>query len=245
MGRVCHGPSLYGPCLLWAEFVWAEFVMGRVCLGPSLLWAELSSYPVINDWAKILDKKGQVDTFILDFEKAFDTPPHELLKSKLFSYGIGGTTLNWINAFLCFRQQRVVVNGIKSDWAPVVSGVPQGTVLGPLLFSLYINDISADIESEIRLFADDCVCYREIKNEEDTLKLQRDIDRLGSWARKWGMRFQPVKCNMMQLTNKRSSKIQANYTLEGTVLENVESIKYSTVSVMFISFALTHERKKD
>ena len=162
---------------------------------------------------------------------AFDTPPHELLKSKLFSYGIGGTTLNWINAFLCFRQQRVVVNGIKSDWAPVVSGVPQGTVLGPLLFSLYINDISADIESEIRLFADDCVCYREIKNEEDTLKLQRDIDRLGSWARKWGMRFQPVKCNMMQLTNKRSSKIQANYTLEGTVLENVESIKYLGVTM--------------
>ena len=181
---------------------------------------------MINDWAKILDKKGQVDTFILDFEKAFDTPPHELLKSKLFSYGIGGTTLNWINAFLCFRQQRVVVNGIKLDWAPVVSSVPQGTVLGPLLFSLYINDISADIESEIRLFADDCVYYREIKNEEDTLKLQRDIDRLGSWARKWGMRFQPVKCNMMQLTNKRSSKIQANYTLEGTLLENVESIKY-------------------
>ena len=99
-----------------------------------------------------------------------------------------------------------MVNGIKSDWAPVVSGVPQGTVLGPLLFSLYINDISADIESEIRLFADDCVCYLEIKNEEDTLKLQRDIDRLGSLARKWGMRFQPVKCNMMQLTNKRSSK---------------------------------------
>ena len=73
---------------------------------------------------------------------------------------------------------------IKSDWAPVLSGVPQGTVLGPLLFSLYINDISSDIESEIRLFADDCVCYREIKDEEDIVKLQRDIDRLGSWARK-------------------------------------------------------------
>ena len=90
-------------------------------------------------------------------------------------------------AFICFRQQRVVVNGVKSDWAPVLSGIPQGTVLGPLLFSLYINDISSDIESEIRLFADGCVCYREIKDKEDTMKLQRDIDRLGSWARKWGL----------------------------------------------------------
>ena len=186
---------------------------------------------VINDWAKILDNRGQVDTFILDFEKAFDTPPHELLKSKLFRYGIGGKTLKWIDSFLCFRQQRVVVNGVKSDWAPVLSGVPQGTVLGPLLFSLYINDISSDIESEIRLFADDCVCYREIKDEKDTMKLQRDIDRLGSWARKWGMRFQPVKCNMMQLTRKRIKKIHASYTLEGTNLENVESIKYLGVTI--------------
>ena len=123
---------------------------------------------VIDDWAKILDNQGQVDTFILDFEKAFDTPPHELLKSKFFSYGIDGKTIKWIDAFLCYRQQRVVVNGVKSDWAPVVSGVPQGTVLGPLLFSLHINDITSDIESEIRLFADNCVCYREIKNVEDS-----------------------------------------------------------------------------
>ena len=186
---------------------------------------------VIHDWAKILDNRGQVDTFILDFEKAFDTPPHELLKSKLFSYGIGGKTLKWIDSFLCFRKQRVVVNWVKSDWALVLSGVPQGTVLGPLLFSLYINDISSDIESEIRLFADDCVCYREIKDEEDTIKLQRDIDRLGSWARKWGMRFHPVKCNMMQLTRKRIKKIHASYTLEGTDLENVESIKYLGVTI--------------
>ena len=104
------------------------------------------------------------------------------------------------------------------------------TVLGPLLFSLHINDIMSDIESEIRLFADDCVCYREIKDIEDTLKLQKDIDRLGIWARKWGMRFQPVKCNMMQLTNKHN-KIQASYTLEGNVLENVDSIKYLGVTI--------------
>ena len=125
---------------------------------------------VINDWAEILDNGGQVDTFILGLEKAFDNPPHGLLNSKLFGCDIGGKTLKWTNSFLCYRQQRVVVNGAKSDWAPVLSGVPQGTVLGPLLFYLYINDISTDNESEIRLFADDCVCYREIKDTDDTLK---------------------------------------------------------------------------
>ena len=78
---------------------------------------------VINDWAKILDNGGQVDTFILDFEKAFNTPPHELLKCKLYGYAIGGKTLKWIHSFLCFRQQRVVVNGIKSNWASVLLGV--------------------------------------------------------------------------------------------------------------------------
>ena len=140
--------------------------------------------------------------------------------------------MKWINAFLCHRQQRVVVNGVKSDWAPVVSGVPHETVLGPLLFSLHINDITADIESsEIMLFADDCVCYREIKDKEDTLKLQRDIDRLGNLARKWDMRFQPVKCNMMLLTRKHLNKIQASYLLEDTVLENVENIKYLGVTI--------------
>ena len=96
-----------------------------------------------------------------------------------------------------------------------MSGVPQGTVLGPLLFSLYINDIPIGIDSQIRLFADDCVCYREIKTVEDTLKLQKDINLLGSRARKSGMRFQPVKCNI----------------LEGTVLENVDSIKYLGVTI--------------
>ena len=86
-------------------------------------------------------------------------------------------------------------------------------------------------DGEIRLFADDCVCYREIKDEEDTIKLQRDIGRLGSWARTWGMRFQPVKCNMIQLTRKRIKKIHASYTLEGTDLENVENIKYLGVTI--------------
>ena len=135
----------------------------------------------------------------------------------------------------CETQLITVIH--VDEWAKILDNqgqvVPQGTILGTLLFSLHINDIMSDIESEIRLFADDCVCYHEIKDImdiEDTLKLLKDIDRLGVWARKWGMRFQPVKCNMMQLT-KRHSKIQALYTLEGTVLENVESIKYLGVTI--------------
>ena len=106
--------------------------------------------------------------------------------------------------------------------------MPQGTVLGPLLFSFYINDIMVGIGSEIRLFADDCDCYRQIDVTEDTAKLQKDIDQLCKWTRKWGMRFQPVKCNIMQLFSKRIKKIKLNavHSLEGIVLENVDNIKY-------------------
>ena len=127
------------------------------------------------------------------------------------------------------RQQRVVVNGFKSDLAPVLAGVPQGTVLGPLLSSLYINNNTKGIDSELRLFADDCVCYREIKNIEDTVKLQEDIDRLECWAKSLGVRFQPVKCNIMQIT--RIKKINASYTLKGTVLDNVEKIEYLCITI--------------
>ena len=98
----------------------------------------------------------------------------------------------------------------------------QGTVLVSLLFSLYINDISTDIGSEIRLYADYCVCYHEIRDAEDSLKLQKVIDRLGCWVRKWG--FQSVKYNIIQISRKRTNKIKVSYTFEGNVLKNVDSI---------------------
>ena len=88
-----------------------------------------------------------------------------------------------------------------------------------------------DIDSEIRLFADDCVCYLPNHSIVDTVKLQRDINHLGRWARKWGMRFLPTKCNMMQLIRKRVKKVIATYKLEGTVLENVDRIKYLGVTI--------------
>ena len=127
---------------------------------------------VIHDWSKTIDQGFQTDTFILDFAKAFDSVPDRCLKVKPFDYyGINGKTLAWINNFLCQRHQQVAVSGSKSDWTPVVSGIPQGTVLGPVLFNIFINDIVDEAELEIRLFADDCVCYRPIAKVQDCEQL--------------------------------------------------------------------------
>ena len=104
--------------------------------------------------------------------------PHQLLKSKLHGYGVNKNILNWVDSFLSNRQQCVVVNGTTSSKEAVRSGVPQGTVLGPILFLIHINDINENVSSEARLFADDCVCYREIEDVEDCKILQRDDKNL-------------------------------------------------------------------
>ena len=110
-----------------------------------------------------LDNKTQIDAILLDFAKAFDKVSHKRLLSKLTSYGITGNTHNWITYFLSNRKQRVSVNGALSDITYyVTSGVPQGSVLGPILFLLYINDINENVQSSIRLFADDIIIYRKI-----------------------------------------------------------------------------------
>ncbi len=102
----------------------------------------------------------RTDVAIMDFSKAFDKVPHQRLLLKLNHYGVRGATLGWIEGFLSNRKQRVLVDGVTSPWASVHSGVPQGTVLGPLLFLAYINDLPNYTESPIRLFADDCLLYR-------------------------------------------------------------------------------------
>ena len=122
------------------------------------------------------------------------------------------------------------VGGSFSQTAKVVSGVPQGTVLGPILFIIFINDIVQCVGSTIRLFADDCVCYRVIRSVQDCLALQHDINRLGQWARDWGMRFQPSKCNMIRFSKKRRN-ISFDYTLEGSKLEFLDKIKYLGVYI--------------
>ena len=126
------------------------------------------------------DQGHSVDIAILDFSKAFDTVPHRRLLGTLEHYGITGDILHWIEGFLLGRKQAVLVDGVKSAEEDVISGVPQGTVLGPLLFLLHINDMPSvlDTSTSCRLFADDCLVYRVINSIQDQIQLQRDLKRL-------------------------------------------------------------------
>ena len=131
----------------------------------------------------------------MDFAKAFDKVSHRHLAVKLDHYGMRGTTLRWIKNFLANRSQRVVVEGKMSDSAPVTSGVPQGTVLGPILFLIYIDDLPSRAQHcTIRLFADDCIIQKTIESQEDCDKLQQDITNIGKWEQDWLMEFHLDKC---------------------------------------------------
>jgi hypothetical protein len=184
----------------------------------------------IDDWAKALDSRTRTDIAIFDFSKAFDSVPHRRLLAKIESYGIKGTTLAWIKSFLFSRRQRVVINGSQSPWSPVISGVPQGTVLGPLLFLLYINDIVAQIDSDIRLFADDCILYRKISSSSDSAKLQKDIDTLHSWSAAWQMSFNIKKCHVMSISRQRCKPL-LEYRLGQNLLTTVDSYPYLGVNI--------------
>ena len=133
------------------------------------------------------NKKGsQIDIAVLDFSKAFDTVPIDGLLSNLKHYGIDEKIWLWIYNFLENIKQSVVVDGKQSSLINVASGVPQGTVLGPLLFLLHINDLPSLVSSNVRLFADDCLIYRNIKNKEDQIALQKDLNFLENWGNTWG-----------------------------------------------------------
>ena len=178
-----------------------------------------------HDLGKSYNEKKQVDIAILDFSKAFDKVPHQRLLRKLRHYRITGQTCGWIQAFLSNRTQCVVVDGASSQWCPVESGVPQGTVLGPLLFLLFINVLPNFVSSQVRLFADDCLLYRTISSIEDQLKLQADLKSLEDWASTWGMSFNPSKCTIMAIS-RSSSPFIFFYSLCGVILQQVDEAKY-------------------
>ena len=165
------------------------FMEGRSCS------SQLIS--VLHVWTQILDKKELLDAVYLDFQMAFDIVPHQRLLTKLKAYGVHGSVHAWINSFLSQRKQRVFVNGAYSQWNDVTSGIPQGSVLGPTLFIIYINDLPETVESNI--FDDDTKIYRKIATENDCVELQKDLDILEEWSNKWLLSFNAKKCKVMRL----------------------------------------------
>ena len=180
---------------------------------------------IVEDLARNIDNGDQMDMIILDFSKAFDKVPHRRLLNKLEFYGIQGKTLKWIESWLTTRTQSVIVDGVCSSSVAVTSGVPQGTVLGPLMFLLFINDIQEDLECSLRLFADDALLYYKVSQERDTLALQRDLCKLGLWADKWQMVFNPSKCYQMTVHRTRSP-VHKDYTLYNQSLKAVQQHPY-------------------
>lgn len=184
----------------------------------------------IQDLTMQWDQKKQVDIAVLDFAKAFDTVPHRKLLSKLKHYGIDGNTHAWITDFLSNREQCVVVDGETSGWVPVKSGVPQGTVLGPLLFLLHINDLPQAVKSQVRLFADDCLLYRTIDSRDDQATLQKDLTSLEEWGMKWGMHFNASKCNILRISRSKDP-FTFMYSLCGQILQEENETKYLGVTI--------------
>ena len=162
---------------------------------------------------------------VLDFSKAFDKVAHARLLNKLEYYGVRGSLLEWFESFLHNRTQQVVIEGRYSISCDITSGVPQGSVLGPALFLIYINDITTNIHSELRLFADDILIYRPIHSPSDQKILQDDLTTLIKWANEWQMDFNVSKCNILQVTTHHTTKT-FTYQMNGVPLKSVEKIKY-------------------
>ena len=173
----------------------------------------------------LLDQGHNVDVFYLDFSKAFDRVPHQRLLAKLKAHGISGDIFNWIEAWLSGRKQRVVLNGSQSDWTPVPSGVPQGSVLGPLLFVIFINDIDTAVDVVhcwLLKFADDTKGIHKVDNDDDAAQLQKDLDNLYKWSCEWQMLFNLDKCHVLHFgsTNSRNT-----YTINNHQLLHVDEEK--------------------
>ena len=175
----------------------------------------------LDKWTEIIDKNGNVDIVYFDFMKAFDTVPHARLLEKLKGYGINPELTTWIESFLSGRRQKVVVNGEHSDWSDVSSGIPQGSILGPLLFVIYINDLPSTVKSQMLLFADDTKIFEQITGEDDIRSLQQDIDGMNRWSEKWLLKFHPDKCKIMNI----GSENQNQYQIGNSALEHIQEEK--------------------
>ena len=190
------------------------FVLGRNCVTQLL--------QVMDQWTKIIDEGGEIDAIYLDFAKAFDKVPHQRLLMKLKQYGIEDKVLKWCTSFLTSRRQRVCIRGCASAWLDVISGVPQGSVLGPILFVFYINDLPEGIRSMVFMYADDTKIARKVGAVEDRLELQKDLENLWHWAEKWQMRFNTDKCKVLHI-KRTGDKAEYNMADRGSSMVLEES----------------------
>ena len=184
----------------------------------------------IYDLTNSLDKCKSVHAVVLDFAKAFDKVPYRRLLAKLQYYGFHGKLLCWFESFLTQCSQSIVCEGKSSTSSPVKSRVPQGTVLGPLLFLLYINDLPDNLQSSVKLFADDALLYGVIASDTDCDRLQEYLRKLEQWQNQWQMQFNPSKCKVLYISNKRSPPVK-KFPLCGVELEQVEEITYLGITL--------------
>ena len=178
------------------------FTNGRSCLTNLL--------ETFESWTEDVDKGYSVDVIFLDFQKAFDKVPKKRLLQTLSAYAIEGKVLCWIADFLSDRIMRIIVRGEYSEWVDVISGVPQGSVLGPILFLIYVNDIPEMVNCSINMFADDTKLFRTVKYIDDCNILQNDLDTLSQWTNVWLLSFNVDKCKGMHI-GKNKPKLE--YTM--------------------------------
>lgn len=182
---------------------------------------------ITHDFASIINSKFQADAIFIDFSKAYDRVVHCKLIEKIKSIGIEHNVVEWIAAYLSNRTQYVTINNYDSDQLEVYSGVPQGSVLGPLLFLIYVNDIADCAENgvKLRLFADDLVIYTSVQGIEDQLRLNTTLSNIARWCDMWGMEINLKKTQYMTITH-RKSIFRFNYTLMGNDLIQTDTVKY-------------------
>ena len=173
---------------------------------------------VMDDWTELVDNNKNIDVIYLDFQKAFDTVPHERLFLKLQGYGIQNSLLEWIKEFLTDRKQRVVLNGSQSTFARNTSGIPQGSVLGPTLFNIFINDLPECTVNATKLFADDAKIYSAVNSEKERKSLQKDLDNLQDWSHTRVPRGPVVKCLTRNPGVLGSSRTGSSGFFRGSVL---------------------------
>ena len=180
---------------------------------------------VVDKWMEIMDKGGVIDVIYCVFQKAFDTVPHKRFLEILIRYGITDPVLSWVQDFLSNRRQQILVNGCKSEIFEVISGVPQGSVLGPLLFIIYINSMIDKTGSlDLFLYADDLKIYNEINTDEDVEALQQDLDRRYGWTQYSLLKFHPGKYVDMCLKSKfKNNEPNCFYNMDQTKLKNVNT----------------------